>query len=232
MESIIASVLVAAITLLHGCSGDPVATKEVVTLRYERSDNTSAPMDIQIDRASYTITYHMRDNQGFFGDVNTLEDYATGYALSRVASQESCFLRQLPETLDEAIQRIHGLDEDGVQHIITDLNVWAEPVSDLQGMAGSRIADFCGEQFSAYKLVKPDQQPVGNRLNSGMGSSSNTLAEYLKETDPRDVADNQDKRLFLLFYGLLLFNFLPITITTTITITTGFTLVFFPCLFG
>ncbi|KAK7073595.1 hypothetical protein SK128_020155 [Halocaridina rubra] len=228
MHALSAALTVMAM-LLRGAMGNPAISSETVTLAYERGDHSSAPMDIKVDKEAKTITYHMQDPEGFYADVNTLEDYESGYAVSRVASQDSCFVRQLTEDIDASDNRLHEMRDKGLQRILGRVDVWAEPIDDVQALVGSRLAAFCGES-AAYKLVRPDNSLKRSPMIE-KDSSSDSLAQYLKNESPDALAQPRSKRQTnVTFFRCFLFFFFPLCFSTTVTINTGTTFIFF--LFG
>merc|ERR1712168_906213 len=76
---------------------------EVVEATYEDSlaEGGLVRMAIHMNHADETIRFHMPE-EGNMADVETLEDYESGFAASRVKDEESCFIRILPQTFDQA----------------------------------------------------------------------------------------------------------------------------------
>merc|ERR1712002_116274 len=226
MHSLAAVLCIVTATFLKGIAADTSQDSEVVTIEYERNDRSSVPMDIHVDRDASTVTYHMKDKEGFFADVDTFEDYETGYAASRVASQDACFLRQLTESLDMTLQRLHNFEAQGVQHILGNTDVWAEPLDDLEGVAGPRLASFCGD-VPVYKLVRPDDS-IERKPHHQKDALTESLADYLKESSQKSLESRRNKRqTTVTFIKCFLFFFFPICWRTNITVNTGTTFTFF-----
>jgi len=215
-------VVVAAVFLM-GAWASPAhnaLTTETFTTRYEGKEDGGVPMDVEVEHHRKLITYHMQDDSGLYADVETMEDYKHGYAISRVATQDSCFVRQLTMPMEESVNKLRTMSQQGIQQIMGEMEVWAEPLEDLETLAGERLAEFCGD-WPAYKLVEPDdsieRQPVAQKN-----------MQSLVNMDPSAVSD--PKRLILSFFLCFLFFFFPICWTTNVTVNTGTTYVFF--LFG
>lgn len=223
------ALLVLMAAALPGALANPVSSNEVVTLHYERKDNTTASMDIRVNSEARTISYHMKDQGGFFADVSTFEDYGTGYAVSKLASQDICFLRQLFENFDVAVERLHHLRNQGIQHNLGDVHVWVEPIKDLEGMVGSRLASFCADS-PAYELVilgmfterKPGPQ---------QDLSYTALSEYLKEDSSTKALESNasERQITVTFKKCVYFIFwLLYCLNTAVTFVTGATFTFIP----
>jgi len=214
--------VVVASVLLVGTLASPMDfSKEVFTTRYEGKSDEGVPMDVEVDYRRKSITYHMQDQTELYADVETMEDYEAGYAVSKVAQQDSCFVRQLTMPMEESVRKLRTMSHQGVQQIMGELEVWGEPTEDLEKLAGERLAEFCGD-WPAYKLVEPDdsieRHPVAQKSIQSMANVD----------DSNEVSD--PNRLLLSFFRCFLFFFFPFCWTTNVTINTGTTFVFF--LFG
>ncbi|CAL4156199.1 unnamed protein product [Meganyctiphanes norvegica] len=215
--------VVVAAGLLTGAWASPAhngLTSEIFTTRYEGKTDEGVPMDVEVDHHQRLITYHMQDDTGLYADVETMEDYKTGFAISRVASRDSCFVRQLTMPMEESVNRLRTMSQQGVQQIMGEIEVWAEPFEDLEKLVGERLDEFCGDS-PAYKLVEPDdsieRHPVAQKS-----------MQSLANVDHKEVSD--PKRLVISFFFCCLFFFFPICWTTNVTVNTGTTYIFF--LFG
>jgi len=169
-----------------------------------------ATMDVHINTEEQTIKFHMLE-QGNLADVDTIEDYGTGFAASRVSDEEACYIRKLNITMDEAIRKAEELAASGLQEYQGSEEVLAIPAEDVDAWAGDRIVRFCGD-FPIYKLVKTEEDV---------------------EVESRDInalAVPEERQVSVVFRKCFFFFFFFRCITTTITIPTGTTIIFF--LFG
>lgn len=224
------TLLVLMAAALPAALANPVPSNEVVTLHYERKDNTTAPMDIRVDSEARTISYHMKDQGGFFADVSTFEDYGAGYAVSKLASQDICFLRQLFENFDVAVERLHHLRNQGIQHNLGDVHVWVEPIKDLEGMAGSRLTSFCADS-PAYELVILVGKFTERKPGPQQDSSYTALSEYLKKDSSTKALDSNgsERQITVTFKKCVYFIFwLLYCLNTAVTFVTGATFTFIP----
>ncbi|XP_068247417.1 uncharacterized protein [Palaemon carinicauda] len=196
--------------LLSGCAlANTVPDGEkVLTLTYdEPSVDGKATMDVHVLLADQVIRYHMLE-QGNLADVETFEDYETGFAASRVNDEENCFIRQLNSTIEEAVKKIEELSISGPQKPLGEEKVLAISAEDVEEWAGERILNFCGD-FPIYKLVKPGDEMADDAID--------TSVEVME----------QENRVSVYFTKCFFFFFFFKCITVTITIPTGTTIFLF-----
>jgi len=186
--------------------------EKVLTITYDEPNlENGASMDIHINTQEETIRFHMLE-QGNIADVETIEDYATGFAASRVDEEESCYIRKLIDTMEDAVKKVEELAASGPQKYQGSEDVLAIPAEDVEEWAGDRIMRFCGD-FAIYKLVKTEED----------------IAAESKESDALALVQ-ENERVSVFFRRCFFFFFFFKCITTTITVPTGTTIVFF--LFG
>ncbi|KAK7077286.1 hypothetical protein SK128_014224 [Halocaridina rubra] len=195
---------------LVGCAlANTLPTEEVLTMTYnEPSLAVGATMDIHINTEEETIRFHMEE-QGNLADVETIEDYRTGFAASKVADEETCYIRKLTKSLEESVAEAEKLSAAGPQEYLGHEDVLAIPAEDVNEWAGERIEKFCGE-YAIYKLVKTEEDVQAEN------EESSALAKV-----------DQSERVSIFFRKCFFFFFFFKCITTTITIPTGTVFFFF-----
>ncbi|CAL4067772.1 unnamed protein product [Meganyctiphanes norvegica] len=160
-------------------------------------------MNIHLNRAEETIRFHMHE-EGNMADVETLEDYDSGFAASRVKDEESCFIRQLLDTYDQAHEKAHEVAATSPQRKEGDVDVKAIPAENAIEWAGERLMDFCGD-YEVYKLVQTAED-----------------AE-----DEETGLEQKEARISVFFRRCWFFLFFFRCLTTTITVPTGTIFFFF-----
>ncbi|CAL4067773.1 unnamed protein product, partial [Meganyctiphanes norvegica] len=159
-------------------------------------------MNIHLNRAEETIRFHMHE-EGNMADVETLEDYESGFAASRVKDEESCFIRQLLDTFDQASAKAHEVSATSPQRKEGDVGVNAIPAENAIEWAGERLMDFCGD-YEVYKLVQTEE-----------------------EEDEETALETKEARISVFFRRCWFFLFFFRCLTTTITVPTGTIFFFF-----
>jgi|ERR1712142_585289 len=179
---------------------------EVVEATYE--DNLAADglvkMAIHLNQAEETIRYHMSED-GNMADVETLEDYESGFAASRVKDEERCFIRQLLDTFDQGSAKAREVAATSPQKREGDVDTKAIPAENAIEWAGERLVDFCGD-YETYKLVQ--------------------TAEDGAEDEETDL-EQKEARVSVFFRRCWFFLFRYRCVTTTCTVPTGTIFFFF-----
>jgi len=161
-------------------------------------------MAIHINKAEETIRFHMAE-EGNMADVETLEDYEAGFAASRVKDEESCFIRQLHDTLDQASAKAHEVAAAKMNRRLEDVSAAAIPAENAIEWAGERLMDFCGN-YEVYKLVKSNEEEDEDSDLEMVGARQNVSVTFRRCW------------FFLFFFKC---------ITTTVTVPTGTIFFFF-----
>ncbi|KAK4297155.1 hypothetical protein Pmani_030403 [Petrolisthes manimaculis] len=166
-------------TLIGSTYASVVAEEKVVTVLYnDPSVSDPVKLEVKVNERADTITYHMLP-EGSMADVETFEDYTTGFAASRDTEEEGCFIRRLPRTLKEEVRGLEQATETGPQQYSGSLDLLALTLGEEEEvMVGERILDFCGD-YQMYKLVAEDE----NDLETANGDNNNdkdTPAEELR----------------------------------------------------
>jgi len=179
---------------------------EVVEATYRDSlaEGGLVKMAIHLNQAEETIRFHMKPD-GNMADVETLEDYESGFAASRVKDEESCYIRQLRDTFDEASAKAREVAATSPQTKEGDVDTNAIAAENAIEWAGERLMDFCGN-YEVYKLVQ--------------------TAEDGAEDEETDL-EKKEARMSVFFRRCWFFLFFFKCITTTITVPTGTTIFFF-----
>jgi len=179
---------------------------EVVEATYEDSlaEGGLVKMAIHINRADETIRFHMPED-GNMADVETLEDYESGFAASRVKDEESCFIRQLLETFDQASAKAREVAATSPQEKEGDIDVNAIPAENAIEWAGERLMEFCGN-YEVYKLGQTEEDGA--------------------EDEEMDL-EKKEARVSVVFRKCWFFIFFFKCVTTTITVPTGTIFFFF-----
>jgi len=182
---------------------------EVVEATYEDSlaEDGLVRMAIHMNHAEETIRFHMPE-KGNMADVETLEDYESGFAASRVKDEESCFIRHLPDTFDQATEKAREVAATSPQKKEGDVDVAAIPAEDAIEWAGERLMDFCGN-YEVYKLVQT--------VEDGEDDEELDL-EKMKARQATQTVVFRRCWFFLFFFKCL---------TTTVTVPTGTIFFFF-----
>ncbi|XP_068246454.1 uncharacterized protein [Palaemon carinicauda] len=178
-------------TLVLGITSQTTLAQEY-TMCYEVRNGSDACMAINVDLESKLIYSHIKDDDDF-EDVSTLEDYNTGFAASRVESQEGCFVRLLVTTIEAQVAFIRDHQETALPISDEDMNVLAVSLDNPEEEIGEELTNFCGD-LPVYKLVKIEESKV--------------------EVSKRQVAVTFKK-------CVLLCALFPTCFTTTITVPTG-----------
>lgn len=168
-------------------------------------------MDVSICPDENIITSTIPDSDDFEG-IESLEDFSVGFGASRVAAQESCFIRKLEVTsLEEQANQLRNQESApvSVDQAMELISIPAENVEDF----GDRIAEFCGD-LPAYKLgVSEDQNDEGSR---GL----------------KPMTDASGRIILLKFLKCTILFLIPCCTTTTLTFPTGISFTFSWFFFG
>jgi len=191
---------------LVGASVASTIKDEVLVATYEDAlaEGGKVKMAIHINKAEETIRFHMAE-EGNMADVETLEDYEAGFAASRVKDEESCFIRQLHDTLDQASAKAHEVAAAKMNRRLEDVSAAAIPAENAIEWAGERLVDFCGN-YEVYKLVKSNEEEDEDSDLEMVGARQNVSVTFRRCW------------FFLFFFKC---------ITTTVTVPTGTIFFFF-----
>ncbi|XP_050699385.1 serine-aspartate repeat-containing protein C-like [Eriocheir sinensis] len=109
-------------------------------------------MSVVVDRDNNAIFYHV-DETEYFEAVQLLQDYDTGYAATKVESEDACFVKELDKTLEEQVDE---LVNKGNYTITESVNTTAIPLDDdEQSDVGDRVLAFC-DGLPVYQLIFDD----------------------------------------------------------------------------
>jgi len=192
---------------LIGASVTSTIKDEVLEATYEDAlaEGGKVKMAIHINKAEETIRFHMAE-EGNMADVETLEDYESGFAASRVKDEESCFIRVLQDTLDQASAKAHEVAAAHLNRRLEDVSAAAIPAENAIEWAGERLMDFCGN-YEVYKLVQSTDEE--------------------EEDEESDLETMGARQSVVTFRRCWFFLFFFKCITTTITVPTGTIFFFF-----
>ncbi|XP_064088263.1 uncharacterized protein LOC135202719 [Macrobrachium nipponense] len=178
------------------------------TMCYDVHNGTDACMSLHVDMESKLIYFHMNDHDDF-EEVNTLEDYNTGFAASRVESQDGCFVRILVTSIEDQVAFIESQQQTTVPVDQGDMNVLAVSLDNPLEEIGETLTNFCGD-LPVYKLVKND----GN-------------VEKKEEEEEEEEEEVSKRQVSITFRKCILLLFVAKCFTTTITVPTGLTITYF-----
>ncbi|KAK4301029.1 hypothetical protein Pmani_026803 [Petrolisthes manimaculis] len=156
-------------------------------------------MTVEVNASEKTIHYHMTQDDEF-EDVETLEDFNTGFSASRIESQEACQLRALPMSFGDQIAFLKG-HQNMSSNVEGYQNVMAVPLDDPEAEVGELLANFCAE-LPAYKMV-------------------------VSEGNEEEMRSLEDRQVSVTFRRCYLCFLIAKCFITSITVPTGNTISFF-----
>ncbi|KAK7068162.1 hypothetical protein SK128_023212 [Halocaridina rubra] len=117
----------------------------------QKDGNLCMIAEVLVD--TFTIYYRMDELSKQLVDMETLEDYNTGYGASRVASQEACLIRQLEKTFEARLSYLKSHDQTTLVEPEMDYEMKAVPVENPKEEIGDYLTAFCGE-LPMFKMIK------------------------------------------------------------------------------